>query len=169
MRFWYSLVYLLIAIANIVALNGYLFFYKKTKTVAKLFSIVATAPTTLISTLFLYNYAAETTHPIVPLPQLPLGLMFVSVFAFDVFVVCASIYALIKPKWWQITVPAISLIIGAVAFVAVKPVLGEAAFIAGAIYVYIVLGIACAGVLGASLYVLLRFWLEKRKGGEVLQ
>jgi hypothetical protein len=48
-----------------------------------------------------------------------------------------------------------------------KPILGETAFIASAIYIYIILGIACIGVLGASLYVLLRFWRETQKPKEV--
>lgn len=169
MRFWYSFIYLTIAVANIAALNAYLFFYRKTKTIAKLFSIIATAPTFIISTMFLYNYATEAPHPIIPLPQLPLGLMFISVFVFDTLVVSVGIYALIKPKWWQIATPTIALLVGATAFVSIKPTLGEAAFIAGAIYVYIILGIACIGILGASVYVLLRFWREKQrmKGGEI--
>lgn len=171
MRFWYSFIYLMIAVANIAALNAYLLFYKKTKTIAKLFSVIATAPTFIISTMFLYNYATETTHPIIPLPQLSLDLMFISVFAFDTLVVSISIYALIKPKWWQITIPTTALLIGAITFVSVKPTLGEATFIAGAIYIYILLGIACVGVLGAGLYVLLRFWrdIQKRKGGEIIK
>ncbi|MDH5447899.1 MAG: hypothetical protein OEY24_01925 [Candidatus Bathyarchaeota archaeon] len=169
MRFWYSFIYLIIAVTNIAALNVYLFFYKKTMTIAKLFSIVATAPAFIISTMFLYNYAVEAPHAIIPLPQLPLDLMFISVFAFDTIVVSVGIYALIKPKWWQITIPSAALLIGATAFVSIKPTLGESAFIVGAIYVYIILGIACVGVLGASVYVLLRFWrdIQRKKGGEI--
>ncbi len=90
--------------------------------------------------------------------------MFITVFAFDTLVVNVSIFALIRPKWWQIAVPSIALLAGATAFVAMKPTFGETAFIAGAIYIYIILGIACVGVLGAGLYVLLRFWWEKQKG-----
>jgi hypothetical protein len=167
MRFWYSCIYLIIAVTNIAALNAYLFFYKKTKIIAKLFSLVATAPALIISTMFLYNYAAEASHPIIPLPQLPLDFMFISVFAFDTIVVSVSIYALVKPKWWQVTIPTAALLIGATAFIFAKPMLGEAAFLAGAIYVYIILGIACVGVLGAGVYVLLRFWLETQKRKEV--
>jgi len=169
MRFWYSIIYLIVAVANIAALNAYLYFYKKTKTMAKFFSVIATAPSFIISIMFLYNYAVVATHPIIPLSQLSLDLMFISVFVFDTLVVSVSIYALIKPKWWQVTIPTIAILIGATAFVSVKPTLGEAAFIAGAIYIYIILGIACVGVLGAGLYVLLRFWLEKHKtkGGEI--
>ena len=167
MRFWYSFIYLTIAVANIATLNAYLFFFKKAKTIAKFFSIVATAPTFIISTMFLYNYATEAAHPIIPLPQLSLDLMFISVFAFDTLVVSTSVYALVKPKWWQVTIPSVALLVGAAAFVSVKPALGEAAFVVGAIYVYIILGIACVGVLGAGIYVLLRFWREAQKGKEV--
>ncbi len=169
MRFWYSLIYLLIAVSNIAALNAYLYLYKRKKTTAKLFSVIATAPSLIISTMFLNNYAIEASHPIIAFPLIPLEIMFVSVFLFDTIVVSVSVYALIKPKWWQITIPAIALIVGATAFVSVKPMLGEPAFIAGAIYISIILGIACAGVLGAGFYILLRFLREKQrlKGGEM--
>jgi hypothetical protein len=171
MRFWYSFIYLAISVVNIAILNAYLLFYKKAKTIGKIFSIVATAPTLIISIMFLSNYAIEASHPIVALPQVPLTLMFISVFAFDTLVVSVGVYALIRPKLWQLVLPAVALLIGGAAFVSVKPMLGEASFIAGAIYIYILLGIACVGVLGAGVYVLLRFWLEKRKkkGGEILK
>lgn len=167
MRFWYSCIYLIIALGNIATLNAYLF-YKHKKNIAKLFSTIATAPTIAISTMFLYNYTAEASYSIIPLPQIPLDLMFLSVFTFDTIVVSVGVYALVKPKWWQITLPTASLLIGATAFVSAKQTVGEATFLSGAIYVYIILGIACMGVLGAGLYVLLRFWLEKQKpkGGE---
>ena len=167
MRFWYSTIYLIIALTNIIALNAYLFFYKKKKTIAKLFTLVATAPATTISAMFIYNYASEAVYPLIPLPQVSLEAMFISVFAFDIIVVSASVYALIKPKWWQITIPSIGLIIGASAFIILKPIFGEQVFIASAIYIYIILGIACFGVLGASFYVLLRFWRETQKLKEV--
>lgn len=169
MRFWYSFIYLAIAVANIATLNAHLYFNGKAKTIARLFSMFATAPALVISSMFLYNYSLEASHPIVLLPQIPLDVMFISVFAFDTLVVSVGVYALVKPKWWQIAIPSATLITGAAAFVSVKSALGESAFIAGAIYVYIILGIACVGVLGAGIYVLLRFWLEKQKqkGGEI--
>jgi len=163
MRFWYSFIYLLIAVANIVGLNLYLLVCKKKRTIAKLFSVIATAPATTMSALFLSNYAAEAPHPIIPLPQLPLELLFISVFTFDITVVGVSVYALLKPKWWQVVVPSAALIAGGVAFVSMKPLVGTVPFIAGSVYVYIVLGVACFGVLGASVYVLLRLWLESKK------
>jgi hypothetical protein len=171
MRFWYSFIYLTISVLNIAILNAYLLFYKKAKTIAKLFSVIATAPTLVLSVMFLNNYAIEASHPIIALPQTPLSLMFISVFAFDTLVVSIGIYALIKPKRWQLMLPAAALLTAGTGFVLAKPVLGEASFLAGAIYIYILLGIACVGVLGAGVYVLLRFWLEKQKqkGGETLK
>ena len=166
MRFWYSFIYLAIAASNIMALNAYLYFHKKAATLGKLFSLFATAPTLVISAMFLYNYTLEASSSILVLPLIPLEVMFISIFAFDTIVVGVSVYVLVKPKWWHITLPSVALNGAAAAFVLVKPALGEAAFMAGAIYVYIILGIACVGVLGAGLYVLLRFWLEKQKGGE---
>ena len=171
MRFWYSFIYLAIAASNITALNIYLYVHKQARTLGKLFAGFATAPTLILSSMFLYNYAVEAPHAIITLPQIPLELMFLSIFAFDTLVVGVSIYALVKPKWWHITLPSATLVACAAVFVSIKPTLGEATFIAGAIYIYIILGIACVGVLGAGLYVLLRFWLEKQKlkGGETLK
>ncbi len=167
MRFWYSTIYLIIALANILALNAYLLIFKKKRNFAKLFAVVATAPTVIISTLFLYNYASEAAYPLIPLPQISLDIMFISVFTFDVMVVSASVYALVKPKWWQITIPSIALVAAASVFIFLKPMFGERVFIAGAMYIYTALGIACFGVLGAGLYVLLRFWRETHKLKEV--
>lgn len=161
MRFWYSFIYLLIAVASIAGLNAYLYF-RKSKDFARLFAGIATTPTLIISTMFFYNYAAVAAHPIVTLPQLPLSIIFINVFAFDVLVVSLSIYALIKPKWWQVAIPATVFMAAAAAFVLAKPMFSEALFVAGAIYIYVILGIACIGVLGACTFVLLRLWREAR-------
>jgi hypothetical protein len=159
MRFWYSFIYLLIGLANIAGLNAYLY-VKKSKDFARLFAGVATTPTLIIAAMFFYNYAAVASHPIVYMPQLPLSFIFINVFAFDVLVVSLSIYALIRPKWWQVAIPATVFMAAAIAFVLAKPMFGEALFVAGAIYIYVILGIACIGVLGACTFVLLRLWRE---------
>lgn len=170
MRFWYSALYLAIALTNILGLNAYLYFHRKAITLSKLFALGATTPTLIIATLFLYNYTLDAATPILALPLIPLETMFLSLFAFDLLVVGTSIYVLVKPKWWHITAPAAALLTAAIIFASQKPALGDAAFITSAIYVYVILGIACVGVLGAGLYVLVRFWLDKnRKGGETIK
>jgi len=56
MRFWYSFFYLLIALANIIAVNLYLAVEKKLWTLAKAWSGVITFPITVISVFFVSNY-----------------------------------------------------------------------------------------------------------------
>jgi len=161
MRFWYSFIYLAVAVVSIASLNFYLL-YKKAKTLAKGFLVVATAPAFVISSMFIYNYSATATHPLVTIPMITLDFIFLAVVAFDTLIISVGIYALTKPKWWQLTAPATALMMGAAIFASFKPSMGEPTFLAGAIYIYIFLGIACFGVLGASLLVLLRLWRDKQ-------
>lgn len=166
MRFWYSCIYLLVAVASILGLNLHLFLKKK-RNIAQLFSVIFTIPAFFISSMFIINYATTASYPLIPLPILPTELIFAAVFTFDMLVVCISIYALIKPKWWQVTVPAVVLFAGGIAFVSLKQSMGDPAFIIGSLYIYITLGIVCAGILGAGIYLLLRFVRQYyAKGGD---
>lgn len=56
MRFWYSFIYLLIALVNIVAVNVYLAASKKSLAFAKVWSGAVTFPTIAISMFFVSNY-----------------------------------------------------------------------------------------------------------------
>jgi ABC-type tungstate transport system substrate-binding protein len=57
MRFWYCFIYLLVALANILAVNVYFGVAKKQWTIAKLWSGAVTFPSILISIFFLANYS----------------------------------------------------------------------------------------------------------------
>jgi hypothetical protein len=57
MRFWYNFFYLLVALANIVALNLYLAVERKEWELAKAWSGAVTFPLTLIATFFVSNYS----------------------------------------------------------------------------------------------------------------
>lgn len=57
MRFWYNFFYLLVAIANIVAINLYLAVERKEWELAKAWSGAVTFPLTLIATFFVSNYS----------------------------------------------------------------------------------------------------------------
>jgi ABC-type tungstate transport system substrate-binding protein len=56
MRFWYCFVYLLVCLANIVAVNIYFAAVKKQWTLAKVWSGAVSFPTIFISIFFLSNY-----------------------------------------------------------------------------------------------------------------
>ena len=56
MRFWYNFFYLLVALANIVAINLYLAVDRKSWELAKAWAATVTFPITLIATFFVSNY-----------------------------------------------------------------------------------------------------------------
>lgn len=56
MRFWYNLFYLMVGLANIIAVNIYFAVSQKTWFLARVWSLAVTFPTLLISTFFIYNY-----------------------------------------------------------------------------------------------------------------
>lgn len=57
MRFWYCFVYLLVSLANIVAVNIYFVAVQKQWTLAKVWSGAVSFPTILISIFFVSNYS----------------------------------------------------------------------------------------------------------------
>ena len=156
MRFWYSLLYLIVALANIVAVNVYLGMIKKLLNYAKVFMFTVTFPSLSVAVFFLSSYAGVATHPIVIFPQMSWETTFIGIVAFDTFVVGFGTYVFFKPKWWYIATGAGAAIIGASAYALYKPSWGDAVFLVSAI----ALGIACILVLTVSIYILVRIWKE---------
>jgi hypothetical protein len=159
MRFWYSFIYLVVALANIVAVNIYLGIMKKLLNYAKVFMFTVTFPSLSLAVFFLSNYAEVATHPLVMAPQMPWEATFIGIVAFDTVVVGAGTYVFFKPKWWYIALGAGATIAGASAYAALKPSWGETPFLVSAI----ALAIACIFVLGISVYVLARIWIDALK------
>ena len=169
MRFWYSLLYLIVALANIIAVNIYLGIMKKLLNYAKVFMLTVTFPTLLLAVFFLSNYAEVATHPLIMTPQMSWEATFIGIVAFDTVVVGVGTYVFFKPKWWYIAIGAGTAITGASLYALFKPSWGEAAFVVSAI----ALAMACVLVLGASVYVLARIWIdtlrERKRRKEVKQ
>jgi len=170
MRFWYSLLYLVVALGNIVAVNVYLGVMKKLMNYAKVFTFTVTFPALSLAAFFLSNYAEVAVHPLVMGPQMSWEATFVTIVAFDTFVVGLGSYVFFKPKWWYIALGAGTAITGACMYTLVKPSWGAAAFVVSAI----ALGIACVLVLGVSVYILAKIWVDtlkerKRRKKEVKQ
>jgi hypothetical protein len=159
MRFWYSLLYLAVALTNIVALNVYLGVIKRLMDYARIFMAAVTVPSLTLTVFFLSNYAEVAVHPLVILPQMGWEAAFVGIVAFDTLVVGLGTYVFFKPRWWYIALGAGATITIAAAYAAYKPSWGEAAFIASAT----TLAIACAIVLALSTYVLVKIWIETLK------
>jgi hypothetical protein len=169
MRFWYSLIYLIVALANIVAVNAYLGIVKKLLNYAKVIMFTVTFPAMTLSAFFIANYAEIAVHPLVMAPQVSWEATFIGIVAFDTFVLGVGTYIFFKPKWWYIGLGAGAAITGATIYASLKPTWGQATFVVSAIG----LGLACVLVLGVSVYVLAKIWIdtlkERRRKKEVKQ
>jgi hypothetical protein len=167
MRFWYSLTYLVVALATIVAINVYLGFMKKLLNYAKAIMLTVTIPSLAITAFFVVNYAEIAAHPLIIGLHMSWEASFIGIVTLDTFVVGVGTYVFFKPKWWYITLGAGAAIVGATAYAFLKPTWGESAFVVSAI----ALVIACVLILGISVYVLARMWIdtlkEKRRKREV--
>jgi hypothetical protein len=159
MRFWYSVIYLVVALANIVAVNVYLGFMKKLLNYAKVIMLTVTFPALALTTFFLANYAEVAIHPLIMVPSMTWEATFVGIVALDTFVVGVGTYVFFKPKWWYIALGAGAAITGATIYALIKPTWGEGAFVTSAIG----LALACVIVLGVSVYVLTKIWIDTLK------
>lgn len=158
-RFWYSMIYLAVALTNIAAVNIYLAFSKKQFAAAKVFLSAVTVPSYLVSMLFVNNYAQVATYPILTVPAFPMSSAFVAIVAFDTLVVGAGLYIFLRPKWWHIAVTGTAVVTAAGFYTLLIPGWQNVSFLTFAA----ILGAACVIVLGASIYILLRLWWENKK------
>jgi hypothetical protein len=167
MRFWYCFVYFFVAISNVIALNAYLAFFRRLQLISKAFLGSVTVPALLASVFFVYNYVSLSSHPILVLPALTLENVFFIILAFDTMVLGVSIYVFFKPKWVDIAVTGMAVLIAVSLYALLVPAWRHMTFIVSAV----ILGVAVFMVLGASIYVLLRLVWETlqtktKKGGE---
>ncbi|MCK4482467.1 hypothetical protein KAU55_04525, partial [Candidatus Bathyarchaeota archaeon] len=97
--------------------------------------------------------------PLVMVPQVSGEATFIAIVAFDTFVVGLGTYVFFKPKWWYVALGAGTSIVGASIYALFKPSWGSTVFVVSAIG----LSIACVLVLGASVYILARIWIDTLK------
>ena len=159
MRFWFSVLYLIVALANILAVNVYIGIIKKLLAHAKAFTLTVAFPSFAITVFFLTSYLAGATHPVAIFPAVSPEITFVGIVGFDTFVVGFGTYMFFKPKWWYIVLGSVTAVAGAAVYTAFKPVGGTGVFVASAI----ALAIACMIVLSVSVYILVRIWKETLK------
>ena len=91
MRFWYCFIYLLVALANIVAVNIYFAVARGLWSLAKVWSGAVTFPTVVISMFFVSNYTS-VQEATLPLLTLQVGLVV------SVLVMGVSICLLLSPE-----------------------------------------------------------------------
>jgi len=131
-RFWYSLLYLIVALANIVAVNLYLGIVKKLLNYAGVFMFTVTFPALSLAVFFLSNYAEFAVHPLIMASQVFWETTFVAIGALGTFVVGLGTYIFFKPKWWYVALGTGAMVTGASAYALCalyKPAWGEAVFI----------------------------------------
>jgi hypothetical protein len=158
MRFWFSLLYLAIALANIAAVNVYLGVIKKMVNYAKVFLLAVSFPSFAVVSFFLADYSSLASHPLIMFPNVAWETTFVGIVAFDTFVIGAGTYLFFKPKWWHVALVGGAAITGATAYALLKPASGASVFVVSAL----ALAIACIFVLATSVYILVRIWKENR-------
>ncbi len=158
-RFWFSVLYLSVALANIVALNVYLGIVKKLLTHTKAFTVAVSFPSFAITAFFLTSYFAGASHPIAIFPAVSWEGTFIGIVAFDTFVVGFGTYMFFKPKWWYIALGSGAAITSAIVYTLIKPTWDTGVFVASAI----ALAIACMIVLTVSVYIFVRIWKETLK------
>ena len=156
MRFWFSLIYLAVALVNIVAVNVYLGVIKKLVNHAKIFLLAVTFPVFSVATFFLATYANFALHPLAIVPQFSWEATFIGIVAFDTFVIGFGTYLFFKPKWWYIVIGGAAAITGAAVYAVYNPSAGAGVFVVSAI----ALAIACVIVLSVSIYIFVRIWKE---------
>ena len=159
MRFWFSVLYLVIALANIVAINVYLGVIKKMLNYAKAFMLTVSFPSFAVAAFFLTSYSTVASHPIAVFPQISWEATFIGIVAFDTFVIGFGTYLFFKPKWLYIVLGSGAAITGAAIYALYNPSSGTGVFVTSAI----ALAISCMLVLAVSLYILVRIWKETLK------
>lgn len=158
-RFWYSIAYLTVALTSIAAVNIYLAFSKKQFAAAKVFLSAVTIPSYLVSVLFINNYAQVATYPILSAPIGSMSSIFIAVVAFDTMVAGVGVYIFLRPRWWHIAATGTAVVAAAGFYTFLIPTWQNVTFLTFAV----ILGAVCVIVLGASIYILLRLWLENKK------
>jgi len=97
MRFWYCIAYLLVAVANVIAVNVYIAVIKKMSILALTLSGTVSFPTILLSIFFVSSYSNGMTLPLPLLPMIPIQIVYVAL-GLCTAILGAGIMASLKPK-----------------------------------------------------------------------
>jgi len=96
MRFWYCIVYLLVAVANVIAANIYIAVIKKMSILALTLSGTVSFPTILLAVFFVSSYSNGMVLPLPLLPMIPLQTVYVAL-VLGAAVLGAGIMVSLKP------------------------------------------------------------------------
>jgi hypothetical protein len=152
MRFWYCFLFLVVAVASVVAANLYLLLHRRLLRLSKTFFGAVTLPAVLAPAFFLSEYASSAAHTLLPLPQISMELTYSAIVTFDVAVITACLLAFITPKKNRIVLIASAIVMATFVSTLFKPPGWH--FVAT--WSAIILGVACAFVLATTIYVFVR-------------
>ena len=128
MRFWYCFFYIVVALANIVAVNIYLGIVKKLLNYARVFMFTVTFPAMSLSVLFLFNYAETAANPPIMVPQLFGENALIVIVALGTFMVGLGASIFFKPKSWYVALGAGTIVTSTSLYALFKPAWGGAVF-----------------------------------------
>jgi hypothetical protein len=128
MRFWYCFLYLVVALANTVAINLYLGIVKKLLNYAGVFMFTVTLPALSLAILFLFDYAEAAVNPPIMVPQLFGEDALIAIIALATFMTGLGASIFFKPKSWHVALGAGTIVTSASLYTLFKPAWGGAAF-----------------------------------------
>jgi len=144
MRFWYCFLYLVVALANIIAVNLYLGIVKKLLNYARVFMLTVTFPALSLAVLFLFNYAEVAMYPPIMVPKIFGEDAIMLIVALGTFTVGWGASIFFKSRFWYVAIGVGAMVGSAGAYALFKPTGGEAAFIVLAVAVAV--GCALTGM-----------------------
>jgi hypothetical protein len=139
MRFWFSFLYIMVALGNIVAINIYLGYVRKIINHAKAFMLTVSFPSFAVVSFFMIT--------------------FIGLIALDIFVLGLSIYLFFQPEMWRIITGGVTAITVVIMYTLWNP----APYSAVSVVTSIVLALACIFVIILSCYILVRSIKAKMK------
>lgn len=98
MRFWYCVIYLAVAVANVIVINVYVGVREKLFTLAKVFLGTVTIPVMSASVFFVSGYASDWAHPLPLFPPIPLDYVFVALVVCAVILLGFGILLALRPE-----------------------------------------------------------------------
>jgi hypothetical protein len=159
MRFWFSFLYIMVALGNIVAINIYLGYVRKIINHAKAFMLTVSFPSFAVVSFFMANYFDFAQHPFIILQQFSPKITFIGLIALDIFVLGLSIYLFFQPEMWRIITGGVTAITVVIMYTLWNP----APYSAVSVVTSIVLALACIFVIILSCYILVRSIKAKMK------
>ena len=128
MRFWCCFFFLVVALANTVAVNVYLGIVKKLLNYARVFMMAVTFPALSLAVLFLFNYVETAVNPPMIVPQLLGQEILIVIVGLGTFMGGLGASVFFKSKSWYTALGVGTIVTSTCLYTLFKPMWGAAAF-----------------------------------------